>query len=63
MTHLRHDCPALYVCLFKWGIRVRVYGYCMVISRDWPRLFSERTGMQKVIRLGRWSMRFPARRM
>jgi len=48
---------------YRWGFRVCALKYCMVIDHNWPRLYCERYGLRKVYRIGRWSLRFPPRRM
>ena len=43
---------------WKWGGWVRVKGYGPYIERDHPVYFSERHGLLKVLRIGRWSFQW-----
>ena len=59
----KSKCPKFRMTFYRWGFRVCALKYCMVIDHNWPRLYCERYGLRKVYRIGRWSLRFPPRRM
>lgn len=43
------------------GFYFRVRGYGLAVQRDMPRLFSERNGIRKVLRVGRWALQWLTR--
>lgn len=42
--------------VWRWGMRVHLFGRGLYIGMDKPVVFSERYGYRKVYRLGRWAL-------
>lgn len=51
-----------FFCSSKTGFYFRIFGYGVSAQRDMPRLFSERMGARRVLRLGRWALQLLYRR-